>query len=317
MSDSSPLFAVTGASGFLGDAMIHFLADQGLSVRAISRKKIQFDRINITPLIADLTSKENTASALSDVDYVFHFAAFMGGVGYFSKEQYIPFVNNIQMDINVFEACEKNGVRRLFYPSSACAYPVNLGNNPNEVTALSEEMLIPANADQMYGWEKLVMLLLSRYAPVETRVGILHTVFGERQEWLGPKAKFPAAITYKVLIAKRTGEPIHIWGDGSQVRTFLYITDAIAKIFEVMMDDHYHGEVNISGEEVVTVRQVADWLCEYAGISPNYVFELNQPTGVLRRSVNNSKFNKYYEYSDRVSVKEGFERLYRYLDSRT
>ncbi len=281
-------FVVTGHRGFIGSHMVKFLEKKGHHVEA--------GILNIS----------------KGVDGVFHFAANMGGVGFFNKHNYQPFIDNTLLDLEVFQSCTNIGAR-LFYPASACAYPVNIQATEGQTPQLREDMLIPANADQMYGWEKLMMILLAKEAPFDVRVGILNTVFGEGQEWEGERAKFPPAITHKVLESKRTGKPIQIWGNGKQTRTFLYIEDALEKMYEVMIAPEYHGEVNIASDEIVTVQQVADWLCEYAGIKPNYEYDLTKPSGVLARGIDNSKFNWHYKYRDKFTTRQGFERLYDWM----
>jgi GDP-D-mannose 3',5'-epimerase len=316
-TSSSLRMAVTGASGFLGSHMVAFLKEKHHWVRAIIRtpnretKKL-YNQANEV-VSTNLSNEKSTIAALKHVDYVFHFAADMGGVGYFSQAQYVPFVGNMRMDLNILAACEANHVKRLFYPSSACAYPIDAAQRFKRTPKLRETMFLPANPDQMYGWEKLTMLLLSAHAPIETRVGVLHTIFGPGQEGTGKRAKFPAAITHKVIEAAASNSPIHIWGNGKQIRTFLYITDALEKMYEVMMHEKYFGPVNISADEQVTVVQCATWVCELAGIKPKFIFEKNKPTGVLLRGVDNSKFAKHYRYRNKVRTKEGFTLLYNHI----
>lgn len=292
--------------------MVSFLKKKGYCVIAIAQSHNDLRRKWHSPadklILIDLRDASSINLIPTDAKLFYHFAANMGGVGYFSRHQYEPFLDNALMDINVFEYCRKYNLR-LFYPSSICAYPIHLQSNEG----LTEDMLIPANANEMYGWEKLMMMLVAEKAPFEVRVGVLHTIFGEGQEYEGEKAKFPSQITAKVIKAKFTGKPVEIWGDGNQTRTFLYIDDAIEKIYEVVTADYYYGPVNISGEEVVTVRQCADWLCEFAKIKPKYEFNLSKPTGVVHRGVSNKKFNKYYQYRNRVTIRDGFRRLYEYL----
>jgi GDP-D-mannose 3', 5'-epimerase len=312
-------FAVTGASGFLGSHMVEFLKQKKHWVRAITRKKIKetshLYRLADEVKYLDISVQKQAYKALEHIDYVFHFAADMGGVGYFSKEQYYPFVTNMLMDLHVLQSCQYNHVKRLFYPSSACIYPVDAVKRL-KTAKLKENMLIPANPDQMYGWEKFMITILAPHAPTDVRVGILHTIFGVGQQWQGARAKFPPAIAYKVIEAKKTGTPVHIWGDGKQVRTFLYITDALEKIYEIMMSPKYQGEVNISSDEQVTIKQCVDWLCEFADIRPRYIFEKNKPTGVISRGVDNTKFKRLYSYRNKVTTKEGFRLVFEDLSKR-
>ena len=196
---------ITGSSGFIGSNMRKFLLKK--------KKYLVFD----VESHGDLRDYYVAEGATYGMDEVYHFAATMGGVGFFSQQQYYPTMDNFLIDINILKACEKNKVKRLFYPASACAYPVNA---MNEGAALRETMLEGmANPDQMYGWEKLSMIKLMRHSPVDCRVGILHTVYGEGQEYKGEKAKFPPQIAYKCLQAVKTGK-LEVWGNENKREHF-------------------------------------------------------------------------------------------------
>lgn len=310
---------ITGATGFLGSRMVAFLKEKNYFIKGIGKKSKSniyrerwYREADLLEQI-DLRDFKKTLKALDGFDLVYHFAADMGGVGYFSGAQYIPFINNIRMDINIIEASQKAGVKRIFYPSSVCAYPIDLQSKEGEPPKLRENMLVPANADQMYGWEKFIMILLEKYSPIDLRIGILNTIFGEGQEGVGPRSKFPPSIVSKVIDAKKNNKPIEIWGNGKQIRTFLYIEDALEKIYEVMMNDKYSGPVNIAADEIVTVQQCANWLSEFAKIKPIYKYLDSKPSGVLARAIDNSKFYKNYKYINKFTTKEGFKRLYEFM----
>jgi len=166
----------------------------------------------------------------------------------------------------------------------------------------------------MYGWEKLTITKLMRNSPIDCRVGILHTIYGEGQEYEGEKAKFPPQIAYKAIESIKTGV-ISVWGDGMQTRTFLYIDDAIEKIYEVMMSEKYHGEVNIGSDIEVSINEVVKLCCEILNIKPKKRHELDKPVGPKKRRCSNNKFNRYYTYRDKVSLKEGFTKLITYIQN--
>lgn len=222
-------------------------------------------------------------------EWMFHLAANHGGVGYISANEYDVAMDNMDLDYNAIAMAEDHGAR-LFYPSSSCIYPDNEGK-PQGV----------------YGYEKLLITELSKHAPFDMRVGILGTVFGPRQSQ-GEKSKFPMAIINKVI----QGNPIEIWGDGQQVRTFLYVDDAVEMIYELMTTE-YKGPVNIASEEQITVQEIADTLCEYAGEIPEYVYRNDKPSGAQERRENMAEWNKRYKYRPQVSTKEGFIKTYEWI----
>ena len=281
--------AVTGARGFIGSNMVKFLKKKGHEVKTYD--------------LLDLRKFDCAAEAVVGCDQVYHFAANMGGVGYFSKEQYTPFMDNMQMDINIIKACEMYGVKKLFYPSSACIY------SPSEVPLFEQMLWKSSRPDQPYGLEKLTITKMAPLLPVETKVGILHTIYGIDQDYNPPKAKFPAEMARKVVEAMKTGV-IEVWGGGEQTRTFLWIDDAVEMIYEAMMGKMVLP-VNISSEEEVTINQCVEWMCDEMGIKPKILHDLNQPSGRINRGANMNLWNSVYTYRPKVSPEEGFKKLVR------
>ena len=309
---------VLGGKGFIGSRLAAFLKEKGYFVRVVDIRDNDDTRewwSKADEIVTrDLRNYGDAMLSVRGMDIVFHLAANMGGVGFFTANDYYPFFDNMRMSLNVLQACEKESVPKLFYSSSACVYPTHIQRDVKSVPALKEDMIFPANSDQMYGWEKLMTLMLCQRSPVDCRVGIFHTIFGEGQEITGDRVKFPPAIVSKVIEAKKTGK-LKIWGDGSQLRTFLYIEDALNMIHEVvtMPRENYLGPVNIAAEEVVSVKEIAEHLCSYASIDPEYIYESDKPSGVLARGVDLTRFHSYSPYTHQYTTKQGFERLYDYL----
>lgn len=298
---------VLGGGGFIGSHVARHLTERGDTVTVVD--------IDFPDLRAGWTSDANKKvldlrrpvppGLLAGADRCFHFAADMGGVGYFHSDADPKAASaNMRIDLNVLQACEAAEVP-LFYASSACALPES--DHP-----LSERLLGLGPADQMYGEQKRFMTMLLSRKPL-ARVGIFHTIYGPGQEADGQRAKFPPAICRKVL----QGGTIDIWGDGTQVRTFLYIDDAVQKILTVAEATDYEGPVNIGSDEEVTVRQCADWLCRHRGITPTYNFQRDKPTGVTSRGCDNSEFDRRYGRPPVTPAREGLGRLYEWLKSRS
>lgn len=307
---------VTGGTGFIGCNLIPFLKRKGYFVRCVGRniKKRSKSRGNMFGqadeiLQLDLSSPDNAQVAVSGMEYVVHLACDMAGVGFFNTHDYYPFLNNMQMDMNILNACEKSKTfKRLFYPSSACIYPTHLQMVEGNAPMLSENIIYPANCDLSYGWEKLMALRLCERAPFDARVGILGTVFGPYQETEGERTKAPTAIATKAIKSLKTGT-LEIWGDGKQIRSFLYIDEAIQKIYKVLTSQRYEGPVNIASDEAVTITQVAKICCELVGSKPKFVYNTAKPSGTLSRNSDNTKFNKIYKTKNSISTREGFKKL--------
>ena len=83
------------------------------------------------------------------------------------------------------------------------------------------------------------------------------TKYRESMNYLVAGSTCPSTFVHKVVEARRTGEPTETWGNGQQTRPFLYIEDALEKMFAVRTIEDYWGPVNIAADEIVTVKQCA------------------------------------------------------------
>jgi GDP-D-mannose 3',5'-epimerase len=316
---------VTGAGGFIGSNMLKFLKEKGHYIRAVDKsfkpERAKMYKYADEVVGLDLRDMKSCLLALNEMDYVIHFAANMGGVGFFSKHDYHPYMDNMTMDMNILQACELLKIERLYYSSSACIYPVNMQMREGDAPKLEENQLnYSADADQMYGWEKLMMTKLCERSPLDARVGIHHTIFGEYQEIEGERVKAPTAIATKAIRAKsalqEAKQPYFpIWGNGKQIRTFMYIEDCLEKVYEVLMAKEYHGAVNIGTEEEVSVTDVAKICCEILDINVDFTYESHKPSGVLARGCSNKKYDMYYKYRNKFTTQQGFERLIKWLQN--
>lgn len=283
------VIALTGSRGFIGSRMKEYLLSLGHEVFEVQ---------------GDIKECK-----LPVVEGMMHFAANMGGVGYFSQKQFSPIIDNALMDMRVIDHCQKHNIR-LLYPSSACCYPTY---EMEKGTPLSEKLLtLPHQPDQMYGFEKLFITLLTGFSSFDLRTVILHTIYGEGQEFTGQKAKFPPQICHKFA----TQDQIEVWGTGEQTRTFLYISDALKMMAEVFFAPEYLGPVNISHEREVSVKEIVSILSKHTG-KTNIVFDSTKPTGPLRRAVDMSLFNRHYTTRPEVSIEEGFITLYENIKHQT
>lgn len=308
-------YAVTGGAGFIGTNVAQRLMEQGHSVHVFSKRpptdlfrKQIWDECE-TRTIIDVSKQ---IPDFSQIDRVIHLAADMGGVGYFSKEDYYPYINNSRIDFNVLEAIERYKIQRSFVASSACAYPTEVQSIEGFAPKLHEALLETGTPDLMYGREKLMLIRLAERHRQDVRVGILHTVYGIGQDCAGQRMKFPTSAAIKALQAIKT-KRIEVWGNGNQLRSYLYISDAVTKILAVL-EGPYEGAVNIGAEGAVTCNQVVDLCAKLVGLTDyEIVHNLAEPSGVLGRDCDNRKFDNLYGDLQELGYSEGYGLLIEWL----
>lgn len=312
--------AVLGGGGFIGCNLVAYLKEQGHYVRAVDRDFPEFreskwgkaDEV----IVADLREFTDVLNSLVDIDWVVQLAADMGGVGYFhGGHDYYPYIDSHTINLNVLKAIEMHEINRLFFSASACIYPTHLNDNTDS-PVLDESMIYPANCDMSYGWEKLMMLRLCERAPFDARVGIFDTIYGPYQEHTGDRMKFPTAISTKVINAAKNNSDIEIWGDGTQQRVFLYIDDAVKKIYKILSTDDYDGPVNVASETEVNVTEIAHLCCDILDkpkLKENIKYQLDKPVGVMSRRTSGKKYDDLYGKLEETSPEQGFAKLINWL----
>lgn len=305
--------AVLGASGFIGSHVAKSLIASGEEVLVVaSREPSSVSRREIWEsasqrVVADL---RQTRADLHGCTVVYNFAADMGGVGYFSDAQIAPYLSNSRITFNVIEMCHSQKVEKAFFASSACAYPTTIQMSEGYAPLLTEDLLEMGPADQMYGREKLMICAIARHLNFDCRVGILHTIYGDQDLSDPVRMKFPTAIAHKVIEA-RTSKKVEVWGNGKQLRSYLWIDDAVSKILTLMSGVN-PGPINIGYQGAISVLDVLNLCARHLGVSPEIVTNSQKPSGVLARDCSNAKFWNLYGNLEPTNYQSGFGKL---LDS--
>ena len=259
--------------------------------------------------ILDLRRWDNCLQATRGIEEVYGLAADMGGMGFISSHHSEILHNNSLINTHTLEAARVNGVKRYFYTSSACVYPEFKQTDAN-VIPLKEEDAYPAQPQDAYGWEKLVMeRLCTHYREdygLQTRIVRFHNIFGDYGTWDGGREKAPAAMCRKIAAAKLTGNhEIEMWGDGEQTRSFCYIEDCLEGIYRLMRSD-YDLPLNLGSDRMVTINQLAGIVADIAGIKIT-IKHIPGPMGVRGRNSDNTRLRDVLKWEPRLTLEEGLE----------
>ena len=272
---------VTGASGFIGNHLVSYLKEKGYFVRGCDiSKEVYRPSLADEFIEGDLRIACIAKEAVIGMDEVYSLAANMGGIGYIGTVRAEIMHDNVLINNNCLDEASKAGVKRLFYASSACIYPVFLQENEH-VDGLAEHTAYPALPDSDYGWEKLFSeRLCQAYSAdfgIKTRIARLHNVYGPYGAWTGGREKAPAAVCRKVAEVEDGGK-INIWGDGCQTRSFCYIDDCVEGIYRLIHSD-FPNPLNIGSEQMVTINQLVDIATGVAGKTVHKEYDKSKPSG--------------------------------------
>ena len=135
------------------------------------------------------------------------------------------------------------------------------------------------------------------------RIARFNNCFGPYSTWEGGREKSPAAICRKSLLQ----DPVEIWGDGKQVREFIYVDDLLDAI-EVIMQSPYTGPINIGPDENYTIDEMVRMVTDKA------IKHIEGPIGLQVRLTDNTKI-KSLGWSPKVSVKRGMRILQEWIQT--
>jgi GDP-D-mannose 3', 5'-epimerase len=307
---------VTGAGGFIGHHLVKRLKADGHWVRGVDLKHPEYEASAADEFeILDLRRWENCLTATrGHIDETYSLAADMGGIGYITAFHARIASNNILINAHMLEASHQNGVKRFLFSSSACVYAQSKQRD-KDVIPLREEDALPAEPEPGYGWEKLFAEELCRYYwrdhKFKTRIVRFHNVYGPLGTYDGGKEKAPAAICRKVALAQ-DGGTIEVWGDGNQTRSFMYVDDCVEGLLRIMACD-YHDALNLGTDELVTINQLVDFVCEIAGKRLSTRYKLDAPQGVRGRNSDNSRLRQVLGWEPTGSLRQGLSQTYPWI----
>jgi nucleoside-diphosphate-sugar epimerase len=316
------LIVIGGAGGFIGGSLTRYFHEQGFThIRAVDKKPLPVwyqVTDGVENLNLDLSEEANAMRAVEGAVEVYNLAADMGGMGFIERYR-VECLRSILINTHMLEAAYKAGVARFFFSSSACAYNIDLQQDPN-VRALKESDAYPANAERGYGWEKLLSEIFCQeyYAErgLETHIARFHNVYGPNGTWDGGREKAPAAICRKVIEAKENGSlKIEIWGDGTRTRSFMYIDDCIFGIDQIMHCDKLIATpINLGTSEIVSVNELVDIIEKIGGVRLQRTYKVDAPKGVAGRNSDNTLIKSVLNWEPKISLSEGLKHTYAWIE---
>ena len=301
---------VTGGAGFLGSHLCDKLLSEGLKVICIDNL-ITGNVQNIAHLAGnekfsfikhDIT---NYIFIPGKVDYILHFASPASPVDYLQLPIQTLKVGSLGTHKALGLAKEKKA--RILLASTSEVY-----GDP-EIHPQTEEYWGNVNPigprgvyDEAKRFAEALTMAYHRYHNVETRIARIFNTFGPRM-----RTKDGRAIPNFIMQAL-TGQPITVYGDGSQTRSFCYITDEIDGLFKLIMSDESEP-VNIGNPEEIPLLDIAKEIIDLTNSKSEIVFEGLPVDDPKVRQPDITKAKEKLGWEPKVSRREGLEKTIQYF----
>ncbi len=238
---------VTGGGGFIGSHVVDRLLERGATPRIFDLSASPYHSpLEVETFTGSITDAANLDLAMRDCDAVIHLAA-VADVAHVLADPVLAEEVNTRGTLNVLEAACRAKVGRVVYGSTTWVYSDCAEQSVDEDTA------IPAPR-HLYTATKLAgETYCSGYAELydlESTVLRFGIPYGPRARSAGVVAKF-TDLAFE-------GKPLTIAGDGSQTRSFIYVEDLADGIVAALAPQAANRTYNLSGEEVVTILEIAE-----------------------------------------------------------
>ena len=296
-------YIVTGGAGFVGSHLVKLLVKEGHEVIVIDNlhtgKKENLKSViqQITFKKLDIRNYEELGKIMNNVDGVFHQAALTVVQDSFENTQEYNEVN-VSGTENIFKLAEKNNFK-VVYASSSSVY----GQKKN-MPIKEDDLKEPINP---YGQTKLeTEFLFEKYTKIGVKImGLRYfNIFGQGQtlEYAGVITKFLDRIN-------ENKSPI-IFGDGTQIRDFIFVKDIVMANLLAMESQVSNSLVNIGTGKAVTILELANMIIESSGKNLNPIFK-NSLEGDIRKSqADISLCIKNFNWKPKKSLQEWLKEIF-------
>src|SRR6187397_483819 len=309
-SSSQKVSVVTGGAGFLGSHLTDRLLAEGHRVIGIDNFLT-----GSTPNIEHLAGNENYKFIKHDVsnyiflpeevDFIFHFASPASPIDYL--EHPIPTLKVGSLGTHNALGLAKDKKAAFLLASTSECYGDPLVHPQKEDYWGNVNPIGPRGVyDEAKRFAEAITMAYHRYHGLNTHIVRIFNTYGPRMR-LRDGRVVPAFIGQAL-----ENRPLTIFGDGSQTRSFCYVSDLIDGIFRLAMSD-FHEPVNLGNPREMTIKQFADEIIRITGTRSTIEYKPLPVDDPKVRQPDISRAKKILNWEPRVDFEEGIRETIDYF----
>jgi len=307
-----PISVVTGGAGFLGSHLVDRLLREGHEVLAIdnlltgnernldhlrSEKKFRFLRHDVTKFIA----------VEGPVEFVFHFASPASPIDYLELPIQTHKVGSLGTH-NALGLSKAKGATFLLASTSEC-YGDPLVHPQKEEYWGNVNPIGPRGVyDEAKRFAEAMTMAYHRFHGINTKIVRIFNTYGPRMR-LRDGRVVPAFVGQALR-----GEPLTIFGEGKQTRSFCFVSDLIEGIYRLSKAD-FHEPVNIGNPMELTILEFAERIRSITGSKSQIVKKPLPVDDPQQRRPDISRAKKILGWEPRVSLEDGLKETIRWFQA--
>ena len=247
-------------------------------------------------------------------DIVILAAAKVGGIKANNDYPVEFLLENLRIQNNVIRSASQSGVRKLLFLGSSCIYP-KLAPQPIPESALLSGPLEPTN--EAYAIAKIAGIKLCQaYARQKGKnfISVMPTnLYGPNDNFDLETSHVLAALVRKAHEAKAQNEKqLIVWGTGKPRREFLHVDDLAAACLLLLEKYDSPEIINIGCGEDVTIRELAELVCEVVGFDGKLVWDKTKPDGTPRKLLDVTRIRKL-GWQPTIPLRKGIAQTYEWF----
>jgi UDP-glucuronate decarboxylase len=296
---------VTGCAGFIGSWLSEALHSLGSRVTCIDNLSTgRYDNIR------GLVGSSRFTLVVGDVvevdlgegyDLVFHGAALPAPDYYMAKPVEAMLPDSIGF-YRVLRVAERSGSKVVLMSSSEVYGDPEVIPTPESYWGRVNPVGPRSPYDESKRFAEALAMAFHREYGVRVTIARIFNTYGPRLE---PGAPYARVVTRFVERALR-GEPLEVHGDGSQTRSFTYVSDTVAALLTLASCSRCDGEVfNVGSDEEVSIAELAELVVKLTGSRSPIVHVKPRPDDPRRRRPDITKITSYTGWRPRVALTDG------------
>jgi GDP-L-fucose synthase len=293
---------IAGHRGLVGSAILRKLSAEGFT-RLMTRARTELDLMNREG-VEEFFAQERPRIVVVA-------AAKVGGIKA-NNDQPVEFLlENLQIQNNLIRAAHEHGARKLLFLGSSCIYP-KLAPQPIPESALLSGPLESTN--ESYAIAKIAGIKLCQAYAREHGANFISAMptnlYGPNDNFDLTTSHVLAALLRKAHEAKASGaREIVVWGSGEPRREFLHVDDLASACLFLIQNYDSPEIINIGTGTDLTIRELAELICDVVGFRGELTWDRSQPDGTPRKLLDISQIESL-GWKSTIPLREGIARTY-------
>jgi UDP-glucuronate decarboxylase len=309
MKDNENRVLVTGGAGFLGSHLCDTLIAQGADVLCIDNF-FTGSKDNIRHLFShpyfELTRHDVIHTFFAEVERIFHLACPASPIHY-QYNAIKTIKTSVMGTINMLGLAKRTKARILLASTSEVYGDPEIHPQPESYWGRVNPIGIRSCYDEGKRVAETLMMDYHRQNEVQIRICRIFNTYGPRM------AVDDGRVISNFIVQALRGEPLTVYGDGSQTRAFCYVSDMIKGLTAMMEQPDFIGPVNLGSPEEHPIREIAERIIRMTGSSSRIVHRPLPEDDPIQRCPDNTLAAQRLGWAPEVGLDEGLEKTVAYF----